>query len=322
VTFVNVDTGNQGRCSESGGTVTCAISSLPARTNNQQLLVIVQTNAPAGTDLPVEARISTTTPGDDTVDNRDTDSTTVVPPPDEVPEGTSDLTLAIHGDLDPLSEDGDPGNAVYWLDDIAFSWPTGEVLDFTPRLNGLSLQSVPSPYEYRAEVLGWSVVSFTLPDGTVVPATGTDSRGEAGCRGSGGPAQHDLTGCMYTYLGGDNLTQIQGSAPDPTELEMHDQARAYWTHPPAPSGMTTNAYVFTMPEIGPVQITVEVSVETRLVTPTVPTMIGGVPIPAMDFPIPPPRIQVFQGIFDMTPVVPRTIIGPGSVVPGEPVQPV
>jgi hypothetical protein len=321
VTFHNVDTGNQSRCSESGGTVTCAIGHLAPRVNNQQILVIVQTNAPAGTDLPVEAIISTTSAGDDISDNRDSASTTVVPPPDEVPEGTSDLTLAIHGDLDPRSQDGDPGNAVYWLEGIAFSWPLGEVLDFTPRLNGLSLQSVPAPYEYRAEVLGWSVVDFTLPDGTVVPATGADSRSETGCRGSGAMAQHNLTGCLYTYLGGDNLTQIQGSAPAPTELEMHEQARAYWTHPPAPSGMTTDAYVFTMPEIGPVQLTVEVAVEIRLVTPTAPTMIGGVPIPGMDFPIPPPRIQVFQGTFDLTPVAPRTMIGPGSVVPGDPVQP-
>ncbi|NJN14850.1 MAG: DUF11 domain-containing protein [Oscillochloris sp.] len=213
-----------------GQVLTWDLNTLAPRASGR-ITILVQTDVPAGAVLTFETEITTTTPGDDPSDNRDTVITDVVQPP-AIPEAGGALRLAIHSEFDPNSQDGNPTNGVYISDGGTIAWPAGEVLDFTPRLNDLDLGSAPWPYEYRARVTGWSLVGFQV-NGTDYPATATDSRGRAGCRPGDTLAdpQSILAGCRYRYLGGENLNAI--ASPQPIrEEQIARQAHAYWTPTP------------------------------------------------------------------------------------------
>jgi uncharacterized repeat protein (TIGR01451 family) len=280
-----------------------------------QLTIVVQTNVPAGAVLDFEAVISTTTPGDDPSDNRATVRTDVVQPPSDIPNAGGDLRLAIHSELDPNSQDGDAFNGVYISTGTAITWPAGEVLDFTPRLLDLQMDggALPWPYEYRARVVGWSVTGFTV-NGTVRNPQAADSRGRAGCRPGAVPSRTPqlLTGCRYAYLGGEDLASIT----NPQRLredQMASQAHVYWTQPPAPR-QRDDVYLYTLDPIEGVDIRIQVEVEVWIVNayPGAPINDPSLPeIPVV--PLPDPQRRLIEQTFDVTLLVPRSVIGPGSV---------
>ncbi len=281
-----------------------------------QIHIVVQTAVPAGTTLHFAADIRTTTPGDDLSDNHATVDTDVVPPPAEVGPSASTMRLAIHSDFDPNSQDANPTNGVYLSDAAQIAWPAGEVLDFTPRLGEMTFggRSLPFPYEYRARVVGWSVAGFTVNGATRDPHL-TDSRGIGGCRAGAWPptAPERLTGCAYAYLGGENRTALANPIPM-TEGQMATQAHAYWTQPPPPP-MRPDVYLYTLDPLRSVQIAVQVEVEVWIVN-AFPGSIGGVTLPDIPvMPLPRPSRQLISQTFDVTLLVPRSLIGPGGVHP-------
>ena len=281
-----------------------------------QIHIVVQTTVPAGTTLHFSADISTTTPGDDLSDNHATVDTDVVPPPAEVGPSASTMRLAIHSDLDPNSQDANPTNGVYLSDAAQIAWPAGEVLDFTPRLGEITFGggSLPFPYEYRARVVGWSVAGFTVNGATRDPHL-TDSRGIGGCRAGAWPptVPEQLTGCAYAYLGGENLPALANPIPM-TEGQMATQAHVYWTQPPPPP-MRPDVYLYTLDPLRSVQIAVQVEVEVWIVN-AFPGSIGGVTLPDIPvMPLPRPSRPLISQTFDVTLLVPRSLIGPGGVHP-------
>jgi uncharacterized repeat protein (TIGR01451 family) len=278
-----------------------------------QIHIVVQTKVPAGTTLHFAADISTTTPGDDLSDNHASVDTDVVQPPAEVGPSASTLKLAIHSDLDPNSQDSNPTNGVYVSDGAQIAWPAGEVLDFTPRLSGITFGggSLPFPYEYRARVVGWSVAGFAV-NGVVRDPQSADSRGLAGCRAgahsTSGPQR--LTGCAYAYLGGENRSAIENPMAI-NETQMTSQVHAYWTQPPPPP-MRSDVYLYTLDPLRSVQIAVQVEVEVWIVN-AFPGSIGGMTLPEIPVvPLPDPARQLITQDFDVTLLVPRSVVGPGS----------
>jgi hypothetical protein len=309
VTFVQTDL----RLEESDGhTLIWDLGTMAANASGQ-VHIVVQTNVRAGTKLHFTADISTTTPGDDPTDNHATVDTDVVPPPTQVGQSASDLRVAIHSDLDPNSQDANPTNGVYVSDNAKIAWPTGEVLDFTPRLSGLSFpdEPLPFPYEYRARVVGWSVASFTV-NGVAHDPQAADSRGVAGCRAGAHPTVVPklLTGCAYAYLGGASRSAIEH--PNAlTESELATQAHAYWTQPPAPQ-MRNDVYLYTLDPLRSVQFGIQVEVEVWIVN-AYPGDINGIPLPEIPVvPLPDPARQLIAQDFDVTLLVPRSVVGPGS----------
>jgi uncharacterized repeat protein (TIGR01451 family) len=280
-----------------------------------QLTIVVQTNVPAGAVLDFEAVISTTTPGDDPRDNRATVRTDVVQPPAVIPNAGGDLRLAIHSELDPNSQDGDAFNGVYISTGTAITWPAGEVLDFTPRLLDLQMDggSLPWPYEYRARVVGWSVTGFTV-NGTVRNPQAADSRGRAGCRPGAAPSRNPLllTGCRYAYLGGEDLASI-ANPQRLREDQMASQAHVYWTQPPAPR-QRDDVFLYTLDPIEGVDIRVQVEVEVWIVNAYPGAPINDPSLPEIPIvPLPDPERRLIEQTFDVTLLVPRSVIGPGSV---------
>ncbi len=285
------------------------------------LRIAVRTAVPAGTLLHLEAAISTATPGDDLGDNFAAVDTIVVRPPDTLPAPDGRLRLAIHSELDPLHGGADEADAVYLTPAGAASiaWPTGEVLDFAPRLDHYALADPGWPLEYRARVTGWSLAGFAA-NGRPVAATAADSRGVAGCRGAGAPpgAGSGLTGCAYAYLGaypdGRGLDSFLPAAAALREAEMADQAHVYWTQPPAPP-MRPDVYLFTLAPLAPPQLAVAVEVELWLVNACPDFLLDplgacGAPI---ELPTPARARQVIGQSFDVTLVVPRSVVGPAGM---------
>ncbi len=309
VTFVQADLPPS---SVSGQVLTWNLGQLAANASGQ-IQIVVQTKVPAGTTLHVTTDISTTTPGDNLSDNHATVDTDVVPPPSEVGQSASDLKLAIHSDLDPNSQDANPTNGVYISDGAQIAWPAGEVLDFTPRLSNLHFPDdpLPFPYEYRARVVGWSVASFTL-NGVIRAPQVADSRGLAGCRAGTRPTSvpQRLTGCAYAYLGGESRSAIASPAAI-SDAQMASQAHAYWTQPSAPQ-MRSDVYLYTLDPLRSVQIAVQVEVEVKIVN-AHPGAISGMPLPEVPVvPLPNPARQLIAQDFNVTLLVPRSVIGPGS----------
>lgn len=278
-----------------------------------QIHIVVQTSVPAGAMLHFAADISTTTPGDDPSDNHARVDTDVVQPPVRVGQSQSDLTLAIHSDLDPNSQDRDSTNGVYVSEGSRISWPAGEVLDFTPRLSAFSFpdEPLPFPYEYRARVVGWSVAGFTV-NGISHDPRAADSRNIAGCRTGARPtrAPQLLAGCPYAYLGGESRTAIEN--PDPlTEAQLATQAHAYWTQPAAPR-MRNDVFLYTLDPLESVQLAVQVEVEVWIVNAS-PGAINGVPLPEIPVvPLPDPARQLISQDITVNLLIPRSVIGPGS----------
>lgn len=279
-----------------------------------QLIIVVQTNVPAGSVLDFTTIISTTTPGDDPSDNRATVRTDVVQPPADIPAAGGDLRLAIHSELDPRSRNGDPFDGVYLADGDRIAWPTGEVLDFTPRLRELLMAGdpLPWPYEYRARVVGWSITGFAV-NGTWREPQVADGRGRSGCR-PGAPASDArlLTGCRYAYLGGEDLEAIGNPAPL-REDQLQTQAHVYWTQPPPPS-MRDDVYLYTVDPLAPAQIRVQLEVEVAIVNAYPGAPINDPTIPEIPVaPLPEPARRLIEATFTVDLLVPRSVIGPGSV---------
>lgn len=309
VTFVQADVPPT---SVSGQTLIWSLGTLAANVSGQ-IHIVVQTDVPAGATLRFTTDIRTSTPGDDPSDNHAVVDTTVVQPPDQVGQSASDLKLAIHSEFDPNSQDSNPTNGVYISDGAAIAWPAGEVLDFTPRLDGLTFpdEPLPFPYEYRARVIGWSVAGFTVNGATRDPQA-ADSRGVAGCRARAQPSirPQRLDGCAYAYLGGQNRSAIASPAA-PTELALATQAHAYWTYPPPPM-MRSDVYLYTLDPLESVQITIQVEVEVWIVN-AYPGAINGMPLPEiLVVPLPDPARQRIDQAFTVHLLVPRSVIGPSS----------
>ncbi|WP_161569281.1 SdrD B-like domain-containing protein [Candidatus Oscillochloris fontis] len=307
VTFVQADLPPS---SVSGQTLRWDLGTLAANANGQ-IQIVVQTAVPAGATLAFSASISTTTPGDDPRDNRADLVTDVVLPPTTIGQSASDMRLAIHSDLDPQSEDGDAQNGVYVSDGDTIAWPSGEVLDMTPRLMDLTFptQPLPFPYEYRARVVGWSLEGVRVNGTTHAPAA-ADSRGIAGCRTGAMPGSvlQLLGGCRYAYLGGQDLSNLARAV---RESEMATQAHLYWTQPPAPP-MRPDVYLYTLDPLRPVQVEIAVEVEVWIVN-AYPGSIGGIPLPEIPvYPVPDPQRQRLDRTFTINLLVPRSVVGPGT----------
>ena len=297
--------------SVSGQTLSWDLATLAAR-QTDQLVIVVQTNVPAGATLRLDTEISTSTPGDDPADNRDSVLTDVVQPPVITP-AASDLRLAIHSELDPNSQDNNPTNGVYRSDGAQIAWPAGEVLDFTPRLSTLDFpnEPLPFPYEYRARVVGWSVSSFSV-NGTLIDPAAADSRWQSGCRNGAIPngTPRRLSGCTYGYLGGEDLDAIL-TADVLREEQLIDQAHVYWTQPPAPA-MRGDVYLYTVEPLESASISVQVELEVWIVN-AYPGDISGVPLPEIPVaPLPDPERQLIAQTFDVTLLAPRSVVGPGE----------
>lgn len=284
------------------------------------LRIAVRSGVPAGARLRLEAEISTGTPGDDPSDNRAAVDTTVVRPPDALPAPEGALRLAIHSDLDPRHGGADEGDGVYLTPPGAagIAWPAGEVLDFTPRLDGYALEPVGWPLEYRARVTGWALRSVAV-GGREAAATGPDSRGVAGCRGEGAPpaAGSALAGCAYGYVGagaeGRTLDDFLPAAAALREADMAGQAHVYWTQPPAPP-MRRDVYLYTLAPLTPPRLDLAVEVEVWVVNGCPDFLLDplgacGAPV---ELPTPGRVRQVVDGAFDVTLVVPRSVVGPAG----------
>lgn len=311
VTFLRADTDPS---AIQGQELTWNLGTLTARQTGR-ITIVVQTSVPAGANLHFVTDISSSTPGDDPSDNTDTVDTGVVQPPDTIPDAGGDLRLALHSDLDPQSQDDDPTNGVYVSDGTQIAWPTGEVLDFTPRLRDLVMDGdpLPWPYAYRARVVGWSVAGFTV-NGSARDPRAVDSRGQTGCRPGLAPdgAPRLLQGCAYGYLNGANLSQIMAPAPL-REDQLAGQGHVYWTQPPAPP-MRNDVSLYTVDPLEPAQLRVQVEVDVWIVNayPGAPIADPSIPeIPVV--PLPDPERRVLSQTFDVTLLAPRSIVGPGSV---------
>lgn len=286
--------------------------------NSQQLgslFVEVRTNVPAGTLLTMVAEISTTTPGDDPLDNRATVDTVIVPPPADIPDAQSDLRLAIHSDLDPNSQDSNPTNGVYLSQGAQISWPAGEVLDFTPRLNELEIDDPGFPYEHRGRIVGWSIVGYQVNGRSIDPAA-ADSRGISGCRtgASVSDAGSTLVGCRYGYIG------ARSSGVKPADLlptaalredDLRDQGHVYWTQPPTPP-MRDDVYLYTVDPLTPVKLTVQLEIELWLVNAYPGAELGDYTYDPTEITGVPHERQTFTQTFDITLLVPRSVVGPGN----------
>ncbi|NTW01725.1 MAG: hypothetical protein HGA19_10570, partial [Oscillochloris sp.] len=309
VTLVQVDLPPS---SVSGQTLSWNLGSLAANAGGQ-IHIVVQTHVPAGASLRFSANIATSTIGDDPSDNYATTDTTVVQPPSAVSQAAGSLRVAIHSDLDPNSQDNDALNGVYESAGSRITWPAGEVLDITPRLDGVDFpdEPLPFPYEYRARVVGWSIAGVNINGVTHNPQA-VDSRGLAGCRAGAHPntAPERLIGCAYAYLGGENRDAIDHPGPI-SESQLASQAHLYWTQPPAPR-MRNDVYLFTLDPIEAVQLAIQVEIEVWIVN-TAPGSIGGIALPEIPVvPLPDPERQLISQAISIDLLVPRSVIAPGS----------
>ena len=236
----------------------------------------IATTRPIQTPTPGIVPTATATPAP-------TLTPTPLPPLPPAPNAT--FAISIHSTLDPKSSDSDPRNGVYESSGDTISWPAGEVLDFTPRVQ----ISVPQPsytgYRVQAHVQDWSYVSSLSQRA----ATGTDSMGRQGCRGSGrmtsgasGPV------CTYSYLGGASLSD----STQPTDADMASQAHVYWA-PSAPRSMRPDVYVYALGQLRPVDLTVEVRIVVEVVNVATGTIVAS-------------NTQTASSTFQVNLVVPRS----------------
>ncbi|NJN14851.1 MAG: hypothetical protein HC822_00315 [Oscillochloris sp.] len=77
--------------------------------------------------------------------------------------------------------------------------------------------------------------------------------------------------------------------------------------------MRDDVYMYTLDPMESVQVTVQVEVEIHLVN-AYPGDINGIPLPEIPIaPLPDPERQTIERTFDITLLVPRSVVGPGSV---------
>lgn len=274
--------------------------------------VVVQTSVPAGAVLPATARISTSTPADDPVDNVASLTINVTPPPSTIGAASGDLRVAIRSTLDPAANDANQTNGIYLSNGATIAWPAGEVLDLTPQLANLTFadEPLPWPYAYQARVVGWSLAEVAVGGQRFDPRA-ADSRGMAGCRLGVRPllTPQLLAGCIYRYLGGQSRDQLSASVL--RERDLDDQAHLYWSRPPAPA-MRSDVYLYTADVLDHVQLTIQIELEVQIVN-RAPGSIGGVPLPPVPVaPLPNPARQLVTGQIEITLLAPRSLVAPGN----------
>ena len=235
------------------------------------------TDRPPETFTPIPTASPSPTP---------TNTPTPTPPPPPIPNAT--FKVSIHSTLDPNNNDGDPRNGVYTSDGNTISWPAGEVLDFTPRVQ-ITL-SPPAPvyngYRFQAHVQDWSYVSSLGQNAATTP----DGMGRAGCRGSAtmtsgsaGPV------CSYTYIGGTSINDTT----EPTEAQMAGQAHVYWTVG-APQSMRPDVYVYDLSQLQQADLKVEVRIVVEVVNVSTGNIVAS-------------STQVATGTFGVSLIVPRSV---------------
>lgn len=274
--------------------------------------VVVQTSVPAGAVLPATARISTSTPADDLIDNVASLDIDVVPPPSAIGTADSELRVAIRSTLDPATSDANQTNGIYLSDGAAIAWPAGEVLDLTPQLATLIFadEPLPWPYAYQARVVGWSLAEIEVAGQRFDPRA-ADSRGLTGCRPGARPllTPQLLTGCVYRYLGGQSRDQLNAGVL--RERDLDDQAHLYWSRPPAPV-MRSDVYLYTADVLDRARLTIQIELEVQIVN-QAPGSIGGVPLPPVPVvPLPDPARQLVTGQIEVTLLAPRSLVAPGN----------
>jgi hypothetical protein len=255
--------------SDGGQTLSWSLGTLaPGANGTVSIPTTVNIGAAASSPLVARAQIGSLTPEQDLGDNAGSAATEIVAPPQppRVDEST-ELQLAIHSELDPRSRDTNPANAVYRSAGATVSWPSGEVLDFTPRaritLPSLSVEEAQF-YELRARVTGWSIVSYEVEGETIAASGGADSdrdaMGRSGCRG-GSTSDAGLDGCAYPYIGGRSAED----PTEPTEEQMRDQAHVYWSAS-RPRSMRPDVYTFDVAGLPTVGLTLQARVEIEVVS--------------------------------------------------------
>lgn len=256
--------------SDGGRTLNWNLGTLPPGANVPAISIptIVDSGAAQLSPLVAQATIGSATPELDLSDNTDSATTNIVPPPP--PPQLSDslgMQLAIHSELDPRSQDTSETNAVYRSTGSTITWPSGEVLDFTPRAT-ITLPELSAEealfYSVRARITGWSIVSYEV-DGKTYAADGVgeqdrDALGRSGCR-QGSTTQPGLDGCAYPYIGG----RSADDETEPTEAQMAGQAHVYWSAT-RPLSMRPDVYTFRVRGLSTMHLTVQVLVEVEVVS--------------------------------------------------------
>jgi hypothetical protein len=207
------------------------------------------------------------------------------PPPPPVPDAS--FKISIHSTLDPNSNDSDADNAVYKSTGTTIAWPAGEVLDFTPRVQMVLNPATPSysGYRFRAHVQDWSFVSSIGQQA----ASSKDGMGRVGCRGSGRQTSGKAGAvCTYAYIGGSSLSDTT----EPTEDQMASQAHVYWAQS-APRSMRPDVYVYSLGQLGNVDLKVEVRIVVEVVNVATGEVVGS-------------RTDTATGSFGVNLVVPRS----------------
>lgn len=229
---------------------------------------------------------STPTPPSPTATATPTPSPTPTPPQPAVPNAS--FKVSLHSTLDPLNSDSNPRNAVYKSNGNQISWPAGEVLDFTPRVQISLSPSAPSysGYRYQAHVKDWSFVSSVGQNA----ATAADGMGRAGCRGSA-TQTNGASGkvCTYTYIGGASLSDTT----EPTEAQMANQAHIYWAVG-KPQSMRSDVYVYNLGQLQQVDLRVEVRIVVEVINVATGQVVGS-------------RTDTATGTFGVALVVPRSV---------------
>jgi hypothetical protein len=221
-----------------------------------------------------------------TVTPSPTPSPTPTPPQPAVPNAS--FRVSLHSTLDPKNGDSNPRNGVYTSNGSQISWPAGEVLNFTPRVQMSLSPSAPSYliYRYRAHVKDWSYVS-SVGQSAVTMA---DAMGRTGCRGSATQANGTAGKvCTYAYIGGASLSDTT----EPTEAQMANQAHVYWAVG-KPQSMRSDIYVYNLGQLQQVDLRVEVRIVVEVVNMTTGQVVAS-------------RTDTTTGTFGVALVVPRSV---------------
>ncbi len=288
----------------------------------------LQSSAAPGAAIALAAEITTSSVGDEPLDNLAQDDTPIVALPD--PESSGVLRLMIHSTLDPNAGGTNQTDGVYLSTGAAITWPAGEVLDFSPRLTSLEVRDRNQsgdpllPYGIEARVTGWSLVSFSNNGQVIDARTSVDAAGQPGCRqGTTALTGTSLNGCTYAYPGATSAWRaVEVALPDSqlTEGVMANQGHAYWTYrgvpgTPLPHLPAERVYLFTLDPVEPVGLNVAVEAAVRLLNLYPRAALGDwtrdpQPIPGSE------RRQVYPGSFRVNLIVPRSVVGPGGAPGG------
>jgi hypothetical protein len=233
--------------------------------------IVGQANGPTPTPMP------TATP-----------TLTPTPPPPQPAVPNASFRVSLHSTLDPKNSDSNPRNGVYKSNGSQISWPAGEVLNFTPRVQISLSPSAPSypVYRYRAHVKDWSFVSSVGQNA----ATAADAMGQAGCRGSA-TQTNGSSGkvCTYAYIGGASLSDTT----EPTEAQMANQAHVYWAVG-KPQSMRSDVYVYNLGQLQQVDLKVEVRIVVEVINVATGQVVAS-------------RTDTTSGTFGVALVVPRSV---------------